>query len=178
MPDIPVSPLANVIPNPLECEIKTGLANTSGTMFHRQSFLDCGGCDESIFIQDFPFFLRMAAAGCKFLKMEEITALVPEIPGGRVSDMTGQALHDMNRAILNLLRQNPSALTSQLRLIAMQKGAGRVWKWGHRHMGDHIFSPTFLTLCLSKLPHPGLAEFILTRATQPFRRNPKLRIYP
>lgn len=164
----------HLIHDPLMTVIMSGTANTSGTLFRREAFLAAGGCDESVFIQDFSFFLRMAASGARLVVADVTTALIPEIAEKRVSSMTGQALHDMNRAIWNLVRTDRLG-TSRYKIAAMRRAARRTWKWSRRHRQSSILSMPFLLNLVSRLPLPVLAGWVLERSCKPYRLNPNLR---
>lgn len=153
--------------------ISTGLANTSGTLFRRKSFLDAGGCDESVFVQDFSFFLRMARRG-RYLVTEVPTACIPETADGRVSGLRGQTLHDVNRVLFNYVSADPT-LPAPYRRLAMRRAAGRTWKWARRHRGAGIVSKPFLVHAVSRLPIAALAPWVLRNACRPFYADSGLR---
>lgn len=153
--------------------IATGLANTSGTLFRRERFVAAGGCDESVFVQDFSFFLRMAR-DARYLVTDVATACIPETADGRVSGLQGQALHDVNRALYNYISADPGLPARYVRL-AMRRAAGRTWKWARRHRGAGIFSKPFLTHAASRLPIPSLAPWVLRNSCTPFYADANLR---
>jgi hypothetical protein len=162
-----------VLDDALYTVIATGIANTSGTLFRRSAFVEAGGCDESIFIQDFSFFLRMARRG-RYLLTDVPVACIPETADGRVSGIHGQALHDVNRALLNYVAADPG-LPAMYKCLAMRRAAGRTWKWAHRHRGAGPFSKPFLVHALSRLPIAALAPWILRNSCQPFYADKNLR---
>ena len=159
--------------DPLETVIATGLSNTSGSMFRRDTFLAAGGCDETVFVQDFSFFLRMAHRG-RFLTTNAVVANVPENPIGRVSGMQGQTLHDHNRALYNLVMSHPN-LPAQYQCLAMRRAAGRAWKWALRQRGATLFSKPFLVHAISRMPIARLAPWVLRNACRPFYADTNLR---
>jgi len=153
--------------------IATGLSNTSGTLFRRELFLEAGGCDESIFVQDFSFFLRMAHRG-RYLTSDAVVACVPESAEGRVSGLMGQTLHDINRTLFNFVSEHPT-LPARYRRLAMRRAAGRAWKWARRHRGAGPFSKAFMVHAVSRLPIAALALWVLRNACRPFYADPNLR---
>jgi glycosyltransferase involved in cell wall biosynthesis len=159
--------------DPLLTVIGRGLGNSSGTLFRRSAFLAAGGCDESVFIQDVALFPRMAVQG-PMLTAEGIVARVPEAVPGRVSGMTGQALHDANRAIYNLIVARPD-LGRRYKVLAMRRAAGRAWKWARRHRRASVLSPPSLANLLGHLPLPSLAPWVLRESCRPFREDSNLR---
>lgn len=167
--------LGRVIPaeDPLLEVIGRGLGNSSGTLFRRATFLAVGGCDESVFIQDVALYPRMAFHG-PMLIADGVVARVPEIAAGRVSGMVGQALHDANRAIYNLIAAKPD-LGRRYKVLAMRRTAGRAWKWARRHRGATFLSRPFMVNLLGHLPLPSLAPWVLRQACRPFREDPHLR---
>lgn len=162
-----------VLDDALYTVIATGIANTSGTLFRRSAFIEAGGCDETVFVQDFSFFLRMARRG-RYLLTNVPVACIPEIADGRVSGVHGQALHDVNRALLNYVAADPD-LPAMYKCLAMRRAAGRTWKWAHRLRGVGLFSKPFLVHLLSRLPIPALAPWILRNACRPFYADGHLR---
>lgn len=167
--------LGNVrmLDDPLRAVIATGIANTSGTLFRRTAFLDAGGCDETVFVQDFSFFLRMARRG-RYLLIDAPVACIPESADGRVSGMRGQALHDVNRALYNFVTAAPD-LPARYKCLAMRRAAGRAWNWSRRHRGAGLFSLAFRTHLVSRLPLPALAPWVLRNACRPFYADENLR---
>ena len=162
-----------VLDDALLTVISTGLANTSGTLFRRAAFLDAGGCDEGVFVQDFSFFLRMGRRG-RYLVTDVPTACIPETADGRVSGLQGQALHDMNRALYNFVSADPG-MPARYRRLAMRRAAGRAWKWARRHRGAGIVSRPFFVHAASRLPIAALAAWVLRNACRPFYADPGLR---
>ncbi len=159
--------------DPLMTILETGLSNTSATIFRRAAFLAAGGCDETIFIQDYSLFLRMARRS-RFLTSDTVFAHVPESATGRVSGIAGQALHDTNRALFNLIAADPD-LPARYKLVAMRRAAGRAWKWALRHRGASVLSRPFLVHAISRLPMAALAPWVLRQACRPFQADPNLR---
>lgn len=159
--------------DPLMTVLETGLSNTSATIFRRAAFLAAGRCDETVFIQDYSLFLRMARRS-RFLVSDTVFAHVPESATGRVSGIAGQALHDTNRALFNLIAADPD-LPARYKLLAMRRAAGRTWKWALRHHGASLLSGPFLVHAISRLPIAALAPWVLRQACRPFRADPNLR---
>lgn len=162
-----------VLDDALRAVIATGIANTSGTLFRRAAFLAAGGCDETVFVQDFSFFLRMARHG-RYLLTDVPVACIPETADGRVSSMHGQALHDVNRALYNFIAATPD-LPATYKTLAMRRAAGRTWKWAHRLGGAGLLSKPFFVHALSRLPIASLAPWVLRNACRPFYAETNLR---
>lgn len=159
--------------DPLHTVIASGLGNTSGSLFQRESAIRAGGCDESVFIQDFSLFLSIARHH-RISVASGIVAYVPDQAPGRISNMQGQALHDMNRALYNVVMADPS-LSKACKRLAMRRSAGRTWKWARRHRGATLLSREFLIHAISRLPIAALAPWILRNACRPFRAHSGLR---
>ena len=162
-----------VLDDALYTVIATGIANTSGTLFRRSAFVAAGGCDETVFVQDFSFFLRMARRG-RYLLTDVPVACIPETADGRVSGLHGQTLHDVNRVLLNYVTADPG-LSAMYKCLAMRRAAGRTWKWARRLRGVGLFSKPFLVHLVSRLPIPALAPWVLRNSCVPFYADTKLR---
>ena len=162
-----------VLDDALSTVIATGIANTSGTLFRRSAFVAAGGCDETVFVQDFSFFLRMARRG-RYLLTDVPVACIPETADGRVSGLHGQTLHDVNRVLLNYVTADPG-LSAMYKCLAMRRAAGRTWKWARRLRGAGLFSKPFLVHLVSRLPIPALAPWVLRNSCVPYYADTKLR---
>ena len=162
-----------VLDDALYTVMASGIANTSGTLFRRSAFIEAGGCDETVFVQDFSFFLRMARHG-RYLLSDVPVACIPETADGRVSGLHGQTLHDANRALFNFISADP-ALPAQYKCLAMRRAAGRTWKWARRLRGARLFSKPFFVHVASRLPIPALAPWVLRNSCQPFYADTNLR---
>ena len=171
--DAPLVGRVQELEDPLMTVLETGLSNTSATIFRRAACLAAGGCDETVFIQDYSMFLRMARRS-RFLTSDAVFAYVPENAIGRVSGIAGQALHDTNRALLNLIVADP-VLPARYKLVAMRRAAGRAWKWALRHRGATLLSCPFFVHAISRLPIAALAPWVLRHACRPFRADTALR---
>jgi glycosyltransferase involved in cell wall biosynthesis len=163
----------DLLDDPLQTIIMRGLSNTSGCMFRRAVFQAVGGCDESVFVQDFSFFLRIAHRG-RILVTRSVVASVPEVADGRVSGMIGQTLHDANRALYNLIMTNPD-IPTRYQCMAMRRAAGRAWRWARRRRGAGLLSKRFVVHLISRLPFAALALWVLRDSCRAFYVDSNLR---
>lgn len=118
----------------------------SNMLVRRDALIATGGCDERIFVQDYALALRLAAS-CRFAVSDTIVMAAPRAADpGRLSQNKAQILHDLSLALLLFLDDRPD-LPARYRRMAVQRIAGRGWKWARREAGRPLLSRDFLS-CL------------------------------
>lgn len=132
-----------------------------------------GLCDEGVFVQDYSLELRLALRH----DMAVIDAPIYRLPRaapGRLSDNCAQTLHDVNLALARFVAESPS-LPEPLRRFALQRAAGRAWKWAKRELGRSMVSCEFFRYVASRARAlaPTAERFEATCA--PFRAQGRVR---
>lgn len=125
--------------------------NPSSMLVRRDALLQCAGCDERVFTQDYALALRLAL-GFRFGISESSVAAAPDfgvIATDRLSSNKAQLLHDHNLSLLLFLEDRPD-LSKRYRRQAWRRMAGRSWKWARREAGRPLWSRE-LALCLRAL---------------------------
>lgn len=140
--------------------LRSAQTNPTAWLARRELVEAVGGCDPQIFVQDYSIEIRMAARA-PFARLEEEIFRQPREAPGRLSTNVAQTLHDMNLAVLNLLRSSPD-LPPALVALAMNQVSGRAWHWARRQRGKTWLSAEFLTFLAARLrllrPTPAVAQ--------------------
>ena len=117
------------------------------------------GCDPAIFVQDYSIELRLALR-THFAEIDGPVYFLPNDPCGRISESTGQLLHDCNMALAGFLRDEPG-LTGKIRRAALHRAVNRAWGWSRRHGNAKLFSRYHRLFLAEKLGLvPATAETI------------------
>ncbi|NVK19046.1 MAG: glycosyltransferase [Methylocystaceae bacterium] len=139
-----------LIANPFETFIKKGMGGSTSTMIRTRTFKEVGGCDDTIFVQDFSLPLRISYQG-RMGTTDLMSVFGPIEADGRVLDASATVIHDLSATIQHFLRDHPDVPT-KLQRIAFKRCAGRAWKWAKREQGKSMFSRDFFYYILSQLP--------------------------
>ncbi len=176
------APAFEVMENPLYYSIRRSLAGASALLVDRKAYLDCGGCDPTVFTQENSIIFRLAIDHA-FAFTKDIVLFSPPREfrtdhGGHLGDDMVQMEHDRNAALHGLVRDFP-ALPHRIRRLALKRAAGRAWNWARRHNrkswgGDRIF---WINL-LAYLPWLPNYEKLLSLTTAPYRVSGKVRLPP
>ena len=176
------APAFEVMEQPLYYAVRHSLAGASALLVDRKAFLDCGGCDPTVFTQENSVIFRLAI-GNAFAFTRDFVVFAPHRdfrtePGGHLGDDSMQMEHDRNAALYGLVRDFPT-LPRRIKRLALKRAAGRSWNWARRHNnkpwgGDAVFWINLLAY-LPWLPNYGT---LLSLTMAPYRVSGKVRIPP
>lgn len=173
-PDAPDDIDVTVINDILFYVIKTGWAGSSNLMVRTHAFRTVGGCDESVFVQDWSLPIRIARLYdiCLF---RELIVYFPKIANGRVMGNEPQMLHDLTATQYHFIKQHPD-LEKRYKKIAAKRCIGRAWKWERRINKAPILSKYFLLYAANRLNIPLNPLWLLEQAPKVFHKNQTIRI--
>ncbi|OSQ40435.1 glycosyl transferase family 2 [Thalassospira mesophila] len=109
---------STVFENPLERVLGRGIVRMTW-LVERALFLQAGGCDEQVFVQDESLPLRLAAHARCLVDSAAIVTWVPDA-GSHLSDNKIQQHHDRFMTFYHFLRQNPDLPTKNRAQLAMK----------------------------------------------------------
>jgi glycosyltransferase involved in cell wall biosynthesis len=161
--------------DPLPFAIRHSFAGCSDILFRRPAFVACGGCDASVFVQDYSLVWRLAI-GNIFAITDDIIAFSPPEDESNLSSNRAQVEHDRNAALRGLVRDYPD-LPHTLKRMALRRAAGRAWKWAKRVNGSPWGMDRAFWICLlSYMPWlPGYEEW-LGATLAPYRVSSEIRL--
>ncbi|NQU56287.1 MAG: glycosyltransferase family 2 protein [Rhodospirillales bacterium] len=175
-------PAFEVMDKPLYYSIRHSLAGATSLLVVRAAYLECGGCDATVFTQENSLVYRMAVKYA-FAFTQDVILFAPPRDfrtehGGHLGDDMVQMEHDRNAALYGLLRDFPD-LPHGIKRLALKRAAGRAWKWARRvnkkTLGcDRIF---WINL-IAYLPWLPAYEKLLHLTMRPYRESEKVRIPP
>ncbi|MGI9491364.1 MAG: glycosyltransferase family 2 protein [Geminicoccaceae bacterium] len=167
---------------PLAYIMKGGFVRMA-LMCKRSLFLEAGGADERIFVQDESLPLRLAALSKRFIDWQATVTVMPSPggegsrPGDRVSNDKTQLHHDAFFAYANALaataRTHPDVAP---KLYA--KAISAYWKYGKRQSRAGLLHPGFWRYlqakCLRPSPNPKVLDWMADELRSlPNVRRPK-----
>jgi glycosyltransferase involved in cell wall biosynthesis len=163
-----------VIDDILFYAIKTGWAGSSNLMVRRDAFHEVGGCDESVFVQDWSLPIRIARLYniCLF---RELIVYFPKTATGRVMGNEPQMLHDLTATQYHFIKQHPD-LDKRYQKMAAKRCIGRAWKWEQRINNASLFSKYFFLYAANRLGVPLNPLWLLKQTPEVFRKNNNIRI--
>ncbi|MCB5943965.1 glycosyltransferase [Acidocella sp. KAb 2-4] len=130
----PATPLrAHAETGSLRLSLHSARTNPTAWLARAETVRAAGGSDFGVFIQDYSFELRLAAAA-DFVMLDNTIFFAPQEAPDRLSGNEAQILHDVNLAVMRFLRQHPE-LPPELRRYGMRRVSGRAWSWAARHGG-------------------------------------------
>jgi GT2 family glycosyltransferase len=154
----PAASSPRVLADPLAVLIRSMWFNPSTMLVRREALLECAGCDERVFIQDYALALRLAS-NCRFGCSDSSIVAAPDAAASaadRLSSNKAQLLHDLSLSLLLFLEDSPD-LAAPYQRLARRQMAGRSWKWARRELGRPLWSREF-ALCLRALLPWGTHE--------------------
>ncbi len=167
-------PVFRIIDDPLLPAIRRSMAGCSEVMFRRHAFIACGGCDPSVFIQDYSLMWRLAVDNA-FAVTEDIVVFAPPAYESSLIHNHLQVQHDRNAALCGMLRDFPE-LPHAVRRVALNRAAGRAWKWARRINKTPLgMDPTFWLWLASYLPWLPDYQRRLAATLVPFTRSGPIR---
>ncbi len=173
-PDEPKHIDVSVIDDLLFYVIKTGWAGSSNLMVKTAAFREVGGCDESVFVQDWSLPIRLAR-GHTICLFRELIVYFPKVAVGRVMGNEPQMLHDLSATQYHFIRQNPQ-LNKRYKKIAAKRCIGRAWKWQRRINKAPLLSKYFFLYAANRLGLPLNPLWLLEQAPRVFHKNNTIRI--
>jgi len=132
-----IDPIFKVMNQPLAHVIRHSMAGCSAVLFRRDRFLDCGGCDPTVFVQDYTLIWRMAVRNAIAVSKDQVcfspAVVEREFETSENSLVLNklQVEHDRNAALFGLLRDFPE-IPVAIKRLALRRAAGRSWKWAKR----------------------------------------------
>lgn len=158
----------------LRLSLRSAQTNPSVWLARREAVTAAKGCDPAVFVQDYSLELRLAAH-CDFVKVDAPLVWLLRDGSDRLSHQEAQTLHDINRAVINLLLQDPSVPESDRR-YGLKRTSGRAWSWASRHNGTSIFSRHYLDYVLASIGCLTLTDEVANRLCQPFQKTNEIRL--
>jgi glycosyltransferase involved in cell wall biosynthesis len=167
---------------PLAYIMKGGFVRMA-LMCKRSLFLEAGGADERVFVQDESLPLRLAALSKRFIDWQAIVTVMPNLrgegsrPGNRVSNDKAQLHHDAFFAFANALdatgQTHPDVAP---KLYA--KAVSAYWKYGKRQSRPSFLHPGFWRYlqakCMSPSPNTEVLDWMASELLSlPNLRRPK-----
>lgn len=167
-------PAFTVLEAPLEDAIRHSFSGCSEVMFRRQPFVACGGCDETVFIQDQSFIWRLAVDH-RFAFTDEIIAVRPAGQSDTLIANRNQIEHDRNAALCGLIRDHPG-LPARIKALALHRCAGRAWQWAHRiNLRPWGCDAAFWIWLASYLPWLPCRARLMRACLAPYRKGGAVR---
>lgn len=122
--------------------------NLSQVLVTRAACDRAQGFDERIFVQDYPFLLRLAAVG-RFVGTAATVCYFPRQQGGRLTDNHASMLFHANLSAWMFAREHQ--LAPELLQLAASRAVGRAWLYAKRHRGRSVFSREFAAFACDRL---------------------------
>lgn len=122
-------------------------------MTTRSCFMESGGCDETVFVQDESLPLRLAWKAKRFVDFSGAVILVPAHDGGNLSQNKVQQHHDGFCVFRNAL-EDLEGIDGKCQRLLNRKAISIAWKHYRRNMKGSLFSAFFLQYAQSKICSP------------------------
>ena len=169
-------PAFTILEDPLAFCIRHSLSGCSEVLVRRDAYVACGGCDESVFVQDQSFIWRIAVGRHAFAITDELIAFSPDVPGDSLMSNRPQIEHDRNAAVLGVVRDHPD-LPLAIRRLALRRVSGRAWKWARRINGRPWGGDaTFWINALAYLPWLPRYDRLLAHCCRPYTVDGRVRL--
>ena len=172
-------PAFEVMENPLNYSVRHSLAGATSLLADRAAYLECGGCDPTVFTQENSLVYRLGINHA-FAFTRDIILFSPPRDfrtehGGHLGDDQVQMEHDRNAALYGLLRDFPD-LPHGIKRLALRRAAGRAWKWARRINKRPLgCDKTFWINLAAYLPWLPAYEKLLFLTMMPYRESGKVR---
>jgi glycosyltransferase involved in cell wall biosynthesis len=134
--------------------------NLSQVLVRRAACAAVGGFDERIYVQDYPFLLRLAEKH-RFACTQETVCYFPRQPGGRLTDDHANMLFHANLTVWLFCREHD--LSPERLRLAASRCVGRAWLFAKRHRGAGILSPAYRAFVQDRLFPARDRDAALTR---------------
>jgi len=132
--DMHVSNLPNyqLSTHPLSNFLQKNLVGMS-YMVSRNTYLESGGCDERVFVQDESLSLRLSHKSKKFINLKNTVIYLPKEGINRLSKNKDQQHHDRFMVYKHALRDWQRKLPDNLYKKLYQKAISSAWKYQKNH---------------------------------------------
>jgi len=137
-----------VLASPLRFVLTAPPFNLSQILATRAACDSAKGFDERIFVQDYPFLLRLAAIG-KFAGTAATVCYFPRQQGGRLTDNHASMLFHANLSAWMFCREHD--LAPDMLQLAASRAVGRAWLYAKRHRGKSFISREFAAFARDRL---------------------------
>ncbi|MEZ5931273.1 MAG: glycosyltransferase family 2 protein [Alphaproteobacteria bacterium] len=146
---------------PLETVLGGGFVRMT-LMCRRDLFLEAGGADETIFIQDESLPLRLAAKAKRLIDWQATVIAMPVVEGavGKVSENRNQLRHDAFLANLHAIEET-CASHPDLSAKLYARTVSAYWKFAKRQPGIGWLKPGFWRYLETKCLKPPLRSDVL-----------------
>lgn len=146
----PPDPAADdvAVASPLRFVLTAPPFNLSQILVTRAACARANGFDERIFVQDYPFLLRLAAVG-RFVGTQATVCYFPKQQGGRLTDNHASMLFHANLSAWMFCREHD--LAPDLLRLAASRAVGRAWLYAKRHRGKTVVSGEFRAFLCDRL---------------------------
>lgn len=160
--------------DPLSLLLRQTDGNPTPWMARRECFLKYGGCAEHIFIQDYILELGLAAQGAACVSDVPLF-IMPESDPTRVSANVAQTSHDLNMAVAELFRREPS-LVPRYGKEALQRVTSRSWRFAKKQKASFIDKVMCFSLyVMAKVGWYACTVQAIEKTAYPFRRYAQVR---
>ncbi len=151
-------PKSSIMINPINKFIVNGWGGSSNLMIRSKAFLEIGGCDNKVFVQDFSLPLRIAghhliSKNSKIFSIgstEKVICVGPSHIESRIMNNNSQTLYDLSIATLNFI-EKAEFLDKGIKRKAFRKIIARCWSWRRRVLKEKFINKFLWSYCLSKL---------------------------
>jgi len=164
---------AEIFENNIRLVFRYGLYGMSNVIVRRNAYLDVGGCDSKVFVQEHSLSLRLYN-NYRTATVNVISHAYPAVAEGRVSGNIGQLLYDQTLAQNNFMLENAQVALAD-RQYALRRAIGRGWKWAHRECGKSVFSKIFLFYILAQMRVPLPERYVFRIALDAFEDTKNIR---
>ena len=136
------------VASPLRFVLTAPPFNLSQILVTRAACARAQGFDERIFVQDYPFLLRLAAVA-GFVGTRATVCYFPKQQGGRLTDNHANMLFHANLSAWMFCREHQ--LAPDLLRLAASRAVGRAWLYAKRHRGASVLSREFAAFACDRL---------------------------
>lgn len=137
-------------------------------MTTRDCFLSCGGCDETVFVQDESLPLRLAYKARRFVDYSGVIVHVPSHDKSNLSSNKIQQHHDGFCVFRNALRELKN-IDDECRRLIYKRAISICWKHYRRNIKGTIFSKMTARYLWSKIGLPTPSEQVLDELYEIFK---------
>ena len=147
------------IENPIEQTVVSNFSGTTPTLYDHSALKKSGGCNKSIFIEDFSLVLGLSKIG-NFAFIDNVTSFGPKDDKDRImNSKKTQLIHDYNAALYYFLKKN-SDLSLKIKKKACKKSLGRADKWARRNSKTGSLNKMFYLKILLSFKQIDYLHFI------------------
>lgn len=152
-----------LLPDPLGFVLTSPPFNLSQVLVRRAAAEAVGGFDERVFVQDYPFLLRLAERH-RFAGTRAIVCHFPrqtQLGGARLTDNHADMLFHANLTLYLFCREH--ALGPARLKLAAARSVGRSWLYAKRHLGRGALSREYLDFVVDRIAPAGSRDTAVRR---------------